>query len=107
MKWNAEKLFVGIYQNLNPGKTGLLLLGLVLDECNLTVYGTKIVNISIFAHSLEMEEERVYNEMSSFHNVAGGGSAAAGTLAAAGAVHAASVHRTRTVSSPVPVNVSF
>merc|ERR1712223_2192191 len=31
--------------------------------------------------SLEMEEERVYNEMSSFHNVAGGGSAAAGTLA--------------------------
>ena len=53
-----------------------------------------------------MEEERVYNEMSSFHNVAGGGSAAAGTLAAAGAVHAASVHRTRTVSSPVPVNVS-
>ena len=73
----------------------------------LTVHGTKIVNIFIFAHSLEMEEERVYNEMSSFHNVAGGGSAAAGTLAAAGAVHAASVHRTRTVSSPVPVNVSF
>ena len=107
MKWNAEKLFVGIYQNLNPGKTRLLFTGLVLDECNLTVHGTKIVNIFIFAHSLEMEEERVYNEMSSFHNVAGGGSAAAGTLAAAGAVHAASVHRTRTVSSPVPVNVSF
>ena len=73
----------------------------------LTVYGTQIINIFIFVHSLEMEEERVYNEMSSFHNVAGGGSAAAGTLAAAGAVHAASVHRTRTVSSPVPVNVSF
>ena len=52
--------------------------------------------------SLEMEEERVYNEMSSFHNVAGGSAAAA-----VGAVHAASVHRTRTVSSPVPVNVSI
>ena len=106
MKWNAEKLFVGIYQNLNPGKTGIFLTEIVLDE-SLTLHGTKIVNIFIFAHSLEMEEERVYNEMSSFHNVAGGGSAAAGTLAAAGAVHAASVHRTRTVSSPVPVNVSF
>ena len=105
MKWNAEKLFVGIYQNQNPGKTGLLLIGIVLMIVFLL--GTKIVNIFIFAHSLEMEEERVYNEMSSFHNVAGGGSAAAGTLAAAGAVHAASVHRTRTVSSPVPVNVSF
>ena len=46
-----------------------------------------------------MEEERVYNEMSSYHNVTGG------SAAAAGAVHAASVHRTRTVSSPVPVNV--
>ena len=59
-------------------------------------------------YSLEMEEERVYNEMSLIHNVGGGGPAAAGgTLAAAGAVHAASVHRTRTVSSPVPVNVSI
>ena len=74
---------------------------------NVFLHGTKIVNIFIFVHSLEMEEERVYNEMSSFHNVAGGGSAAAGTLAAAGVVHAASVHRTRTVSSPVPVNVSY
>ena len=55
-----------------------------------------------------MEEERVYNEMSSFHNVAAGSvGGAAGTLAAAGQVHAASVHRTRTVSSPVPVNVSI
>ena len=53
--------------------------------------------------SLEMEEERVYNEMSSFHNIAGG--SATGTLAAA--AHANSVHRTRTVSSPVPVNVSL
>ena len=50
-----------------------------------------------------MEEERVYNEMSSFHNIAGG--SATGTLAAA--AHANSVHRTRTVSSPVPVNVSL
>ena len=49
-----------------------------------------------------MEEERVYNEMSSFHNVAGG--SVTGSLAAA--AHANSVHRTRTVSSPVPVNVS-
>merc|ERR1712001_562 len=40
--------------------------------------------------SLEMEEERVYNEMSSFHNIAGG--SATGTLAAA--AHANSVHRT-------------
>ena len=52
-----------------------------------------------------MEEERVYNEMSSFHNVAGGSVAGAGTLAAAAQAHGASVHRTRTVSSPVPVNV--
>ena len=55
-----------------------------------------------FVSSLEMEEERVYNEMSSFHNVAGG--SVTGSLAAA--AHANSVHRTRTVSSPVPVNVS-
>ena len=54
-----------------------------------------------------MEEERVYNEMSLIHNVGGGPAAGGGTLAAAGAVHAASVHRTRTVSSPVPVNVSI
>ena len=60
------------------------------------------LNLLFFVSSLEMEEERVYNEMSSFHNIAGG--SATGSLAAA--AHANSVHRTRTVSSPVPVNVS-
>ena len=53
-----------------------------------------------------MEEERVYNEMSSFHNIAG--STAGGAINPAVAVqpvHGASVHRTRTVSSPIPVNV--
>ena len=64
-------------------------------------HGTRL-NFLFFISSLEMEEERVYNEMSSFHNIAGG--SATGSLAAA--AHANSVHRTRTVSSPVPVNVS-
>ena len=57
-----------------------------------------------------MEEERVYNEMSSLHNVACavGSVASAGAMnpSAAAAAHVASVHRTRTVSSPIPVNVS-
>merc|ERR1719219_698679 len=46
--------------------------------------------------SLEMEEERVYNELS--HASGGGGSLGLTTPSAA-----VSVHRTRTVSSPVPV----
>ena len=47
--------------------------------------------------SLEMEEERVYNELS--HASGAGGSVNLTTPSAAGV----SVHRTRTVSSPVPV----
>ena len=53
--------------------------------------------------SLEMEEERVYNEMSSsLHNP----SVVAGSLPPAGPSGAVAVaHRTRTLSSPVPASI--
>ena len=47
--------------------------------------------------SLEMEEERVYNELSH------ASVALAPTPTGPGHAHAVQVHRTRTVSSPVPV----
>ena len=51
--------------------------------------------------SLEMEEERVYNELS--HASVALAPTPGATLTGPGHAHAVQVHRTRTVSSPVPV----
>ena len=51
--------------------------------------------------SLEMEEERVYNELS--HASVALAPTPGATPTGPGHAHAVQVHRTRTVSSPVPV----
>ncbi len=82
LNWIDARPFAAISPNRSPG----------ISKQSLK---PEVVNVNvILLFSLEMEEERVYNELT--HAVGGN------SLTSPAAAAAAAVHRTRTVSSPVP-----